>query len=48
MSKKLPIKQVVYRTSKNVFEDLKGVLKELAEELDGQLCTIDKHAGIQR
>ena len=43
LCQKAATKQAVYRITKNVFEELKVVLKELAEELDGQLCTIDKH-----
>ena len=44
---KAATKQAVYRTTKEVFEDLKVVLKEIAEDLDGQLCIIDKHVQVE-
>ena len=47
LCQKAATKQVVYRTSKYVFDDLKSVLKETAEDLDGQLCTIDKHVQVE-
>ena len=47
LCQKASTKQVVYRTSKNVFEELKVILKEVAKELDGQLCTIDKHVQVE-
>ena len=47
LCQKAATKQVVYRTSKEVFKELKIVLKEIAEDLDGQLCTIDKHVQIE-
>ena len=47
LCQKAATKQAVYRTAKNVFEDLKVVLKEVAEELDGQICTIDKHVQVE-
>ena len=47
LCQKAATKQAVYRTSKEVFEELKVVLKDVAEELDGQMCTIDKHVEVE-
>lgn len=47
LCQKAATKQEVYRTSKEVFEELKTVLKEVAEELDGQMCSIDKHVQVE-
>ena len=47
LCQKASTKQAVYRTSKDVFEELKVILKDVAEELDGQLCTIDKHVQVE-
>ena len=47
LCQKAATKQAVYRTAKNVFEELKVVLKEVAEDLDGQMCTIDKNVQIE-
>ena len=47
LCQKAATKQLVYRTSKDVFKELKIVLKEIAENLVGQFCTIDKHVQIE-
>ena len=47
LCQKAATKQAVYRTTKEVFEELKVVLNELSEDLDGQLCTIDKHVQVE-
>lgn len=47
LCQKSATKQAVYRTSKEVFEELKVVLKQVAEELNGQICTIDKHVEVE-
>ena len=47
LCQKAATKQAVYRTAKDIFEDLKVILKEVAEELDGQMCTIDKDVQVE-
>lgn len=46
LCKKAVTKQSVHRTTKGVFETLKESLQEVAEDLNNQMCTIDKHVEV--
>ncbi|MBC8464271.1 MAG: hypothetical protein H8D62_01180 [Bacteroidetes bacterium] len=47
LCQKAATKQSVYRTAKDVFEELKIVLKEIAQELHGEMCTIDENVQVE-
>lgn len=46
LCQKAATKQSVYRTTKAAFDTLKENLQALAEELNGQMCSIDKHVEV--
>ena len=46
LSEKASTKQVVYRTSKEVFKNLKKTLKSFADKIDKKMCNIDEHVKI--
>jgi len=47
LSKKAATKQEVFRVSKSVFNTLKNVAKELSEDLESQITTIDENVEVK-
>ncbi|MBL6657850.1 MAG: hypothetical protein ISR00_04920 [Flavobacteriales bacterium] len=47
LSKKAATKQEVYRVSKSAFNSLKEVAKELSDDLESQISTIDKNVEVK-